>query len=84
VNLRLFEEAADEIARGLGFDLSGRRELLDPTMVEDRDPVGQREGLLLVVSHEDRGDPELVVNGAKCDPKLLADLGIERAERLIE
>jgi hypothetical protein len=40
--------------------------------------------LFLVVGDEDRGDVQLVVQLAQPAPQLLAHLGVERAERLVE
>ncbi len=45
------------------------------------DLVGDLERLLLVVGHEDGGQADLVVELAQPAAELLADLGIERAER---
>ena len=65
-------------------DLRRRPDLLDPSVAHDHDPVGQREGLLLVVGDVDGGDPELALDR----PDLLAqddpDLGVERRQRLVE
>ena len=43
-----------------------------------------REGLLLVVGDEHRGDAELALHLADGAAQLLADLGVERTEGLIE
>ena len=53
-------------------------------MVHDTDGVGQREGLFLVMGDEDGGDSELALHGANGAAKFLADLGVQRAERLVE
>ena len=50
---------------GLLVDLGGRADLLDPALVEDRDPVAHRQRLVLVVRDVDERDP--------------ADLALDRA-----
>src|SRR4051812_40519854 len=80
----LFEEAADEIAGGAGGDLGRRRELLHLAVVEERNAIGEREGFLVIVGDEDLSEAKLVVDLAQGDAKLAPDLGVERAERLVE
>ena len=69
---------------GLLEDLARRAHLLDLPVVHDDDPVGDLEGLLLVVRDEDAGDVDLVVQAAEPLAELLAHLGVERAEGLVE
>ena len=66
------------------IDFLGRADLLDPSLVHHHDPVGQLERLFLIVSDEDAGDVQFVVQPPQPSPQLLTDLGIERAERLVE
>src|SRR4051794_1954931 len=80
----LAQEARDEFARRLSRDFGRCCELLDSALVKQRDSVSEREGFLLVVSDEDRGEAELVVDLAQRAPKFAPDLGVERAERLVE
>ena len=54
-----------------------------PSLI-DHDLVGDLEGLLLVVGHEDGGHVHLVVQPAQPVAQLLADLRVEGAERLVE
>ncbi len=65
-------------------DFSRRADLLDMPFVDEHDPVGNLESFFLIVRHEDRGDVQLVMQRTKPTPKLLANLGVERAERLVE
>ena len=58
--------------------------LEQPALVHDADAVGERERLLLVVGDEDRGDAQLALDPAHGAPQLLADAGVERAERLVQ
>ena len=63
---------------------AGRADLLDAAFVHDHDAVGDLEGFFLVVGDEDAGDVDLVVQAAEPLAELLAHLGVERAERLVE
>ena len=65
-------------------DLLGRADLLDLALVHDHDPVAHLERLLLVVGHEDAGDPDLVVQPAQPAAQLLAHLRVQGAEGLVE
>ena len=65
-------------------DLGRRADLLDLALVEDREAVAHRERLLLVVRDVDEGDPDLALDALQLDLHLLAQLQVERAERLVE
>ena len=65
-------------------ELARRAELLDAAVVEHGDAVGEGERLLLVVRHEDEGDAEVALDLLQLDLHLLAELEVERAERLVE
>src|SRR3569833_2964713 len=80
----LVEEGTNEIGRRLFDQLLGRAELLDPAAVEDRHPGAERERLLMVVGDEDRGEADLVVDGAQRLAQFAPHLGVERADRLVE
>ena len=69
---------------GLVEDLLGRADLLDAALVHDHDAVGHLERLLLVVGDEDAREVDLVVQPPQPAAQLLAHLGVERAERLVE
>ena len=66
------------------IDFFRRSGLLDASLVEHDHAVGDLQRLLLIVGHEHGGDMDLVVQLAQPAPQLLADLGVERAERLVE
>ena len=70
--------------RGPLVDLGRRADLLDPAVVEDRQAVAHRERLLLVVGHVDERDADLLLDRLELDLHLLAELEVERAERLVE
>ena len=65
-------------------DLARRAELLDPSPVHHRDAVGETERLGLVVRHEDRGDPHRALDGAQLVAHALAELPVQRGQRLVE
>jgi hypothetical protein len=81
-------QGADEVGdeRGLGpvVDLARAADLLDPAAVHDGDPVGHRERFLLVVRDVDEGRPDVALNRLQLQLHLLAELHVERAERLVE
>ena len=70
--------------RGRLVQLARRAGLLDPAVVHDDDLLGDLHRLLLVVRDEDRRDVDLVVQPAQPLAQLGADLGVERAEGLVE
>src|SRR3954447_5650043 len=78
------EEAHDEGVGGLVVELGGRTDLLDATFVDHDDLVGDLEGLLLVVGDEHGGHVHLVVQAPEPVAQLLAHLGVEGAEGLVE
>ena len=73
-----------ELARRALVDLDRRPELLDPPLVEDDEAVAHRERLLLVVGDEHERDPDLALDALELELHLLAQLQVERAERLVE
>src|SRR5918992_2888158 len=82
--VRLADEVRDEARLRRVVDLPRGRELLDATLVHDRHAVGHRERLLLVVRHVDEREPDLAVEPLEEHLHLLAQLQVERAERLVE
>src|SRR5215218_6434229 len=65
-------------------EIAGRARLLDLSVVDHDDLLGDVHGLLLVVGDEDRRHVDLVVEAAEPRAQLLADLCVERAERLVQ
>lgn len=55
----LTDELGNEAVDGPLVDILRRSQLLDPAIVEDRDPVRHCERLALVVGHVHHRDPEL-------------------------
>ena len=69
---------------GCVVELVGRADLLDLAVGHHHDAVGDVHRLLLVVGDEHGGHVDLVVQPAQPGAQLLAHLGVERAERLVE
>ena len=78
------DEPRDERRRRMLVHLRRRADLLDPPVVEDGDPIAHRERLFLVVRDVDERHPELLLDLLELDLQLLAELQVERAERLVE
>ena len=69
---------------GLLVDLLGRAALPDLAALHHRDAVGHRERLLLVVRDVEERDADLALDALQLHLHLLAQLQVERAERLVE
>ncbi len=78
------EELQHEGRGRVVIDLVGRADLLDAAFVHDDDAVGNFHRFFLVVRDEDAGQMHLVVQAPQPAPQLLAHLGVERAEGLVE
>src|SRR4051794_37952364 len=78
------DEAHHELVRGLLVELARRADLLNTPVVQDDDLAGDLHRLLLVVRDDDRRHVHLVVQAPQPGAQLLADAGVERAERLVE
>ena len=77
-------KSATNAVCGLLVDLAWPAYLVDLAAVHDRDAVGHREGLLLVVRDVDERRAELVLDALELGLHLPAELHVERAERLVE
>ena len=53
-------------------------------VIQHGDPIGELQRLFLIVGHEHARQVDVVVQPAQPLPQLLAHLGVERAERLVE
>ena len=69
---------------GRVVDILRRAELVDPAGIHHRDQVGRRHRLGLVVGDVDRGVAVFVVQPADLETHLLAQIGVEVGERLVE
>ena len=65
-------------------DLARRADLLDAPAVHDCNAVGHRQRLFLVVRDVDEGRAELVLDPLQLQLHLLAQLHVQRSERLVE
>ena len=63
---------------------SGRADLLEAAGPHDRDAVGEGERLALVVGDEDGAEPQTGVQLVELGPHLVAQPGVEVAQRLVE
>src|ERR1044072_164229 len=78
------DEAGHELALGPLIELDRRADLLDPAIVEHGDPVAHTQRLVLVVGDVDEGQADLGLNRLQLGLHLLAQLQVERTERLVE
>ena len=78
------QEVGDVGVGGFGIDLPGRADLRDATVVHHGQAVAHRERLFLVVGHVDERDPDIALQRGELDLERLAQLRVERAERLVE
>ena len=84
-DVRGADEARDELGcRAARRPRLGRADLLDPALVEDGDLVAHRQRLLLVVRDVDERHAEVALERLQEELHLLAQLQVERAERLVE
>src|SRR6516225_9000830 len=78
------DETGDEFRARTLVDVLGRARLLDLARVHHRDNVGGGHRFRLVMGDVDRGVAVLVVQAAHLEAHLLAQIGIEIRERLVE
>ena len=80
--------AADKLSherrRRAGVELVGRRVLFDASLVHDDDAVRHRERLGLGMRDKNEGDPQVALQQLQFALDVLAQVGVERAERLVE
>src|SRR4029453_13321540 len=81
---RRADEARDERGGRLVVDPVGGAPPPPPALVHDEDPVRELERFVLVVGHQQAGDPELLMQVVEPSPELLAHPCIQRTERLVE
>jgi hypothetical protein len=66
------------------IDVLSAAHLFNATTAHDDDPIRHGQCFFLIVSHEHEGDSELRLEMFKLDLDALAQLQIERAQRLIQ
>jgi hypothetical protein len=82
--VRHTEEVGHEDSLRVLVHLLGRAELLDPSGVHHRQPVGHRQGLLLVVRDVEERDADLLLQRFQLELKGLPELRVERTEGLVK
>ena len=83
-HVRRSDEVGDEARARPFIDVGRRPDLDDLAVVENGDAIGHRQRFALVVGDEDEGDAELLLQRLQLLLHLLAELEVERAERLVE
>ena len=78
------DERGDVLGGRVLEDVLGRVVLLDASVAHDRQPVAEGERLGLVVGDEHGGEPEPTVELVDLGPHLVAQAGVEVAQRLVE
>ena len=81
--LRPTKPGDEAVGRAL-IEVALAADLADLAVGHDDEPVGDGERLFLVVRHHDGGEAELALQLADLDPHLLAQLGVEVRQRLVE
>ncbi len=80
--------AADEVRYKAScrtfVNLLGRRDLMDPARVENRNTIAHSHGLGLIVSDVDRRHAPGIVDGAQSGPCFFPEFRIQIRKRLIE
>jgi hypothetical protein len=77
------QERGDEARGRARVEVIGLAALEQAALVHDADAVGEREGFLLVMRDQDRRHVQLALDLADGPSQFLADLGVQRAERLV-
>src|SRR5215831_19054847 len=77
-------ERGDEAILVRAIDLARRADLRDLASAHDDDAVAERHGLGLVMGHIDRGDAEPAQQRVDLEAELIAELGVERCQGLVE
>jgi hypothetical protein len=82
--IRDSKEVGDELGLRSLVHIPRRSTLDDLATTHHGEAIGELERLLLVVSDEDEGDPNFALNRDQLLAQRLAQLRVERAERLVE
>ncbi len=78
------DEIGDPSRVGLLVDLRRSCDLDQMPSIHHADAVGDGHRLLLIVRHDDEGEPERLLQAHQLELRLLAQLLVERRERLVE
>src|SRR3954447_24448478 len=82
--VRRANEISHERCRRSLVDFFGRTNLLNLALVEDGNPVGHRERLVLVMRDEDERDADLPLQVLQLDLHVFTQFAVEGAERFVE
>ena len=77
-------KGADVVVRRVDADILRGVELADRPPVHNQDPVGEGEGLLLVVGHVDHGRAEALLQRFQLGPHGEARRHVQRGHRLVK
>jgi hypothetical protein len=66
-DVRRADELENETARRVVVDVGRASKLLDRALIDDGDPVGQRQRFLLVVGDVDEGDADVALDARPAD-----------------
>ncbi len=83
-DVHVADEVRDEAGVRRFVDLGRRGHLDDLAVAHDGDAVGHGHGLFLVVGDDDEGQAEVLLQVHQLELRFLAQLLVERAERLVE
>jgi len=64
-------------------DFPGRRNLLEPSALEERDPIRHHHRLFLIVRDKYESDPNFPLQSLQFNLHLPSQVGIESRERLV-
>ena len=78
------DEVGDEARRRKAVEARGFVDLLDPSLVHHCNPMRQGQGFGLIVRHVDEGDADFLLQIDQLDLHFLAQLRVERGQRLVE
>ncbi|MGY4546710.1 hypothetical protein ACVMDO_002139 [Bradyrhizobium sp. USDA 4513] len=84
VNGRIAEQARDRDRCGLGIDIGRRRDLREPAVDQDRDAVGDRHRLAIVLGDVEHGGSAAPQQVRQLEPHLVAQLCVDIAQRIIQ
>lgn len=82
--IRVADEGGHETRARRFVDFLRRAELFDPAQFHYRQAVRQAHGLALVVRHVQECDADLVVNQVQFNEHALAELEVQRGQRLVQ
>ena len=77
-------EFGDKTRLGFFINVPGRTDLTDLTITHNDNPVGQSQGLFLIMGHINQGNSEIFLQFLDHGSKPHTDFGIQRTQRLIQ